>query len=385
MSKSILLTGMNKLQCTRNFHLNQQLKVVPSHYSLYNCLHAMGYKVEQREVVIGENLDRYDHIIVFIAAPKQFAAISVFNGLWAIKARPDCILAFDDWQVKDLFDGTIAAGVDDRLLSEFILTNNKKTVDDIKPRLDDYKSAIETIAKMDNKMLISAFSTSHLEGDFGAHLLFKGTTEYPKDKTFVYNPNPFHRNRKIGDYDHIGLEAPDYITNPLTYGSIDFPPSKQRSFNFASLVQSKTRKWLKVHGFIKNMKDDEIGMIKDWAVDMYGSKAGSQKRLTEDMMCKIFARDWGCLMPGYEHAGSGWWRARPLQAADAGAIIIGEPKELAVYYGAEFYANKFKASTLVDMSDNELLELARDQRDALYKLHPLDKNVQIAEIVRVLS
>ena len=34
----ILITGMNKNQTTKDFYLRQQLKVVPSHYSLIRCL-----------------------------------------------------------------------------------------------------------------------------------------------------------------------------------------------------------------------------------------------------------------------------------------------------------------------------------------------------------
>ena len=48
----ILVTGMNKNQVTESFYLNQQLKVVPSHYSLLRCLRGMGHEVEQRYVKI---------------------------------------------------------------------------------------------------------------------------------------------------------------------------------------------------------------------------------------------------------------------------------------------------------------------------------------------
>ena len=44
----ILITGMNKNQCTEDFYLRQQLQVVPSHYSLLRCLRDMNYEVEQR-------------------------------------------------------------------------------------------------------------------------------------------------------------------------------------------------------------------------------------------------------------------------------------------------------------------------------------------------
>ena len=56
----ILVTGMNKNQVTENFYLRQQLKVVPSHYSLLRCLRDMGHEVEQRIVKVGEDLSEYD-------------------------------------------------------------------------------------------------------------------------------------------------------------------------------------------------------------------------------------------------------------------------------------------------------------------------------------
>lgn len=387
MTKRILITGMNKLQCTRNFHLNQQLKVVPSQYSLYNCLYDMGYDIVQRQVEIGESLDDFDEVICYIAGPRQFAAVSLYNGLWAIHKRPDCVLAFDDWQVPDLYKGLLNCQKTENLTAEFILNNNKKTIDDINPNLDRYLEAVNKVCNKDNRMLISAFDTSHCKGDgYGPHLLFD-EIEYPSELITVYNPNPFHRNRKPGNYAHTGLEAPDYVdlspTNLFADDDEITRPKKRRQFNFASLVQSKTQKWLKSQGFLINKDDDEQGMIGDWKVDMYGSKAESQKRLTEDQMCEVFDKDWGCLMPGYSHAGSGWWRARPLQCADAGSIIIGEKKELEVYYGQDFKYIDLKAKDMIQLSSNELNEIARAQRDALYKLHPLDESVQHEQIKKV--
>ena len=63
----ILVTGMNKNQVTENFYLRQQLKVVPSHYSLLRCLRDMGHEVEQRIVKVGEDLSEYDRVICFLA------------------------------------------------------------------------------------------------------------------------------------------------------------------------------------------------------------------------------------------------------------------------------------------------------------------------------
>lgn len=381
----ILLTGMNKNQCTRKFYLRQQLKVIPSHYSLYNCLVDMGHDVEHRVVEIGEDLSQYDEVIVFIAGPRQLVTTTLFNGLWAISQRPDAILAFDDWQVPELYKGVEKCKDPKELTCDFILNVNKTSADDVAPYLDKYIAAIEQIASKKNRMLISAFQATHLNDadNYGAHLLFD-KIDYPKDRLFVYNPNPYHRNRKPNDYEHEGAEDPHFIPPMFSYDA-ESTPMKDRRFNFASLVQSKTKKWLKKQGFVPSKTDDEAGMIRVWEVDMYGSKADSQKRLTEDEMCKVFATDWGCLMPGYDHAGSGWWRARPLQVADAGAILIGERKELEVYYGKDFPFLDLTAKDLTVMSDDELKHVADAQREALYKIHPLDKNVQQQEIKSALE
>lgn len=383
---TILITGFNKNQCTRQFYLRQQLKVVPSHYSLYNCLTDMGYEVHQRQVTLGEDLSMYDEVIVFIAGPRQLVATTVYEGLYTIAKHPNCILAFDDWQVPDLFKGVAKCdGAPNELFAQFILDVNKKTLEDVKPFETHFMTALNIITSMQNRMLISAFQTGHVKDpeNYGPALLFD-KINYPRDRLFVYNPNPYHRNRKPGDLSHDGKENPHFTSSPFVMESEE-PVVKQRRFNFASLVQSKTQKWLKKQGYTGNPKNDEEGTIGSWPVDLYGSKAETQKRLTEDEMCKIFQRDWACLMPGYEHAGSGWWRARPLQACDAGCILIGERKELAVYYGTGFPFLDLKASDLIDATDDDLNEILMAQQAALHLHHPLDKAVQRAEITAILE
>jgi hypothetical protein len=382
----ILITGFNRNQCTRKFYLRQQLKVVPSHYSLWNCLTAMGHEVDQRQVELGEDLSSYDEIIVFIAGPRQLVATTVFEGLWAISQKPDCILAFDDWQVPDLFKGVAKCdGKRDELFAQFILDVNKKTLEDVEPYEFNFMAALHTITSMKNRMLISAFRTEHVKDpeNYGPHLLFD-KINYPRDRLFVYNPNPYHRNRVWNDEGHEGAEDPTFKPSLLSITASPLP-EKERRFNFASLVQSKTQKWLKKQGYTGNPKNDEQGDIGTWPVDLYGSKADTQKRLTEDSMVQIITRDWGCLMPGYEHAGSGWWRARPLQCADAGSILLGEDKELRVYYGSDYPFFGLKAADLVNATDVELEFIATTQRHCLYEHHPLDKLVQVGELTAILE
>lgn len=381
----ILITGMNKAQCARQFYLRQQLKIVPSHFSIFNCLVDMGHDVEQRVVEIGEDLSEYDEVIVFIAGPRQLVATTVFNGLWAISAKPNCILSFDDWQLPDLFKGIAKCTDWAELTAKFILDVNKKTEEEIIPFKADLLRAANIINDKQNRILITAFNTKHLndENVYGPHLLFD-KIEYPRNKMYVMNPNPYHRNRTWKDIGHDGVENPSFKPSPLSMATEELP-AKRKQFNFASLVQSKTQKWLKKQGYTGNPKNDEQGVINDWQVDLYGSKADTQKRLTEDEMVKVITQDWGCLMPGYAHAGGGWWRARPLQCADANSILIGDEKELRVYYGNDYPYYELTAKDLPNCTNEELKGIALAQKDAIYKLHPLDKEVQKAELQAILS
>jgi hypothetical protein len=89
-------------------------------------------------------------------------------------------------------------------------------------------------------------------------------------------------------------------------------------------------------------------------------------------------------MPGYFHSGSGWWRARPLQVADAGSILVGDPKELMVYYQDSELAS-MKASDIEQMDLDQLTQFAAAQKQALYYTHPLDQSRTREEISEILE
>lgn len=335
--KTILITGMNKAQCTKDFYLQQHLKIVPSHYALVRGLQDMGWNVEQRPVVLGEDLSKYDEVIIYLHNPQGFAGY-VYNGLYAISQRDNAILAFDDWQIDSIYDGV--KKLSDNLFRKYVIDSNISggSEADIKSYESNYRVAIELILAQKNRMMISAFAG----GDLSKLL------DYPKDRLFSYNPNPYHLNR-----------VPTYVN----------PSQKTYEWNFASLVQGKTKKWL------KNQK-------ANWPIHFYGSKKDKQDRLNEGAMCEVYAQQWGCLMPGYYHAGSGWWRARPLQVADAGSILICDNDEGILYSSAHINVT---CELVESLSYDERLKLAAQQRDGLYAKHPLDKSVFKNELNCILE
>jgi len=339
----ILITGMNKQQCTENFYKTSQLKVMPSHVSLIACLRDMGHEVEQRIVTIGEDLSSYDKVICYIHNPSGFAGF-VYNGLYTISSVESerLILAFDDWQTDSIYKGLMALQDETKLFRDFVKNSHNHVPDDVEKYKETFLEALQIIESKSNRMLISAFAGGKLD------LLI----DYPEELMYGFNPNPYHINLQSN-------------FNPLF-------DEKQRVFNYAGLIQDKTKKWI---------KDQNIG---DWELKKYGSRKDGQDRVIEPEMVNIYGQQWGILMPGYFHAGSGWWRARPLQVADAGSILIGDWKEMVLYYDDDELAS-IKAHELTMMSDTQLEDVAAAQKKALYTTHPLDKDIQQEELKKVLT
>jgi hypothetical protein len=361
MSKKILITGMNKAQCTKDFFLNQVLKVVPSHYALIRCLEDLGYEVEQRPTVIGEDLSSYDDVVIYLHSPQSFCQ-NLYTGLYAASTRPDAILAFDDWQVNQIYAGIegILGNLkeeNDAAFREYLieLQDQKYPIEELKKYRSAYAQGAENILRRTNRLLISAFGGGDLS------LLNLG---WQPDRVFAFNPNPYHYNRTPDNNFMSGVAS--------IFGGHVEPTEKIRVWNFASLVQKKTKTWISNHKI-------------EWPIQFYGARLNGEdnnQRLTEDQMCGEFAKQWGCLMPGYFHSGSGWWRARPLQVADVGSILICDHKEGKVY--GEAYT-KVHAHDVEQMDLDQLIQTANWQKECLYDNHPLDKSVTRLEILHVLE
>jgi hypothetical protein len=365
MTKKILITGMNAAQCKRDYFLGQEIKVVPSHYALIRCLTDLGYEVEQRAVNIGESLDQYDEVIVYLHSIQAFCQ-RLWGGLYAISARPNAILAFDDWQVNQIYDSFRNYAEDLRDSPEkafreylFDLYQGKESRDVVIAHRNAYLQAVDIVMAKNNRLLISAFAGGNVD------LL---NLDWQKSSVFTFNPNPYHLNRTPSNNYGEPMNIMSFVEEDVQ------PEDKIRAWNFASLVQNKTGKWLKAQN----------PQSWGWPINYYGQRRGEnkQERLIESEMCKVYNRMWGCLMPGYFHSGSGWWRARPLQVADAGSILVCDDKEGHVY--GEAYVS-VKAAHVEQMDMTQLTSLALRQRECLYDKHPLNKQVTRNELMKALE
>jgi hypothetical protein len=359
----ILITGMNRNQCTRDYYRTQELQVVASHYSLIRCLEDMGWTVEQREVELGEDLSSYDEVVIYVHNLQGYAHC-LYSGLYAVSARPDAILAFDDWQVREMmlslsnFIRYVEEDRDYRVLKDYIIDiqMTKRSKEQLRPFVPDYVRGCEVVLRRNNRLLLSAFAG----GD-----LTKMNLGWDMSRVYAFNPNPYHLNRQPSN--SFGSDNP---LMSLAYRDYR-PEEKVREWNFASLLHNKTKTWLKRQGC-------------SWPVNMFGQRKGETRtaRITEDDMCQIYNIQWGCLMPGYPHAGSGWWRARPLQVADAGSVLVCDDDEGRIL--GEPYVG-VRARDVEQMDTGQLTALARLQKEALYDRHPLDREVTKRELSSILE
>lgn len=361
--KKILITGFNAEQNQRDYFLKKQLKILNSHYSLIRCLEDMGYEVEQRHVEHGEDISHYDDVIVYLHSIQSFCQ-RLFTGLYAVASRPDCILAFDDWQVDQVF-GSFTAYEDqlinnpEKAFREYLLElyAGKESREFIESHRQTYIDAVKIINAKKNRLLICAFA--------GGDPKLLGLDW--QGEMFTYNPNPYNLNR--GPHNNYGEEGGSLEL--FLGGQKASFEEKERAWVFSSLIQLKTQKWLKLQN-------------PTWEVKSYGAKRGKYKseRVTEPEMCKVYDKNWGCLMPEYYHAGSGWWRSRVQQVADVESILLCSDKEGAIY-GEEFVGNTIEM--IENMTFDELKSKALKQKQCLYDNHPLDKATQRKEVQEVLD
>ena len=164
----ILVTGMNKNQVTENFYLRQQLKVVPSHYSLLRCLRDMGHEVEQRIVKVGEDLSEYDRVICFLASPTQRLQLTFYNGLWSIFNidKSKLILAFDDWKCPWIFKDIQKTNNKEGLLKDFLIGQNvtdpQISKEFLEPYVDQLLEAVHFLDTKEAPVLLSVFATGDM-------------------------------------------------------------------------------------------------------------------------------------------------------------------------------------------------------------------------------
>ncbi len=332
----ILITGLTPLQCKEDYYLEQQLKVVPSEQALTRILRELGHEVEQRAVQWGEDLDGYDKVITFLCGTDSFVVRHIAGALWTLYNRPDGGVALDDYQCsRTLRDGN------QRPHAKWKDTFKQLTNLDVSNR--ELFDSVHFDWMKNKKVLIPAF----YGGDHNK-LFTKAKRRHGEWFTeqnlqiFGYYPDPW-------------LEA---------RGPVGEIPSE------------KDLEWV-VAGLSKENRAAASKWNPTLPVIELGGKGENGVRMVEPEAIEWFSTKWLHCIPSYDHKGSGWWRSRPVQLANAGVVSYCHPEE-AVLYGPSWVIDD--PLELEALSATELQELAIKQSNDFFVHQPQDKQRPVDDL-----
>lgn len=324
----VLVTGITPLHCTEDYYLQQQLKVVPSEAALIPILRELGHTVEQRPVAWGEDLDSYDKIITYVGGTDSFIAQHTPGALWTLK-RKDTLLAFDDWQTdRSIQDGTWKGHA--KWKENFV--KQMKGVEEHRDEIDE----LHFDWCKDRRILSPMFSNGNMD------LLFAKT------------------RRKKGDWlAEQSITIHGFDPNPWLPGRV---PESQVD------LMDRKMEWI-VAGLNQQSRSYMNKFKPNKPVIELGGRGANGVRMTEPEAIEWFGNYWLHGMPGYSHAGSGWWRSRPSQLAGHGVVTYCDPKEGEVY-GPSWVIDDPVA--LEDATPTELMHLGQQQAAEFFERHPID-------------
>ena len=319
----ILVSGATGIQVGREPIMNY----VSFHPLFVKILRELGHEVDNRPVVIGEDLSKYDRLVIASAPIASMGARWTYSALWAMSwwDRVPVGSLIDDWDARPIGSSIriAASGAWNRLF---------RTLEtEMVPRFDK-----EWVEEEENQAVLKK-TVRRLRRD------------YPQTIApfFKWGDNP----------------AAIFGSAPLPFREIAAvdPSPIQTNFTIEPVADSeKKRQWI-----MATLRDwswwyDPLKL--EWPIINFGHLKSKQPRIDESQVVKQYAESWGVLVPKYPHAGHGWWRTRVVFAALAGAISMADRRD--------FIADKEDSrilcpdpKKLFDMSDAELAEY-RDKQAA---------------------
>jgi hypothetical protein len=356
----ILLTGFTRIQA--NDTDRTHLKYVSNPQYLYKALRAAGADVDWRPAVPGEDLSGYDGLIIGLQSTSSLGSKHAFGALWCVLQNMPKMFLFDDWNVRGVVsDLARTVGKPKSVFFKEMLPRTYR--DSAQRAVDELMAAVNYLGgKQWNEPSLGSFY------DWGDHAKYKEGT--PIGELLTFDPSCYQV---------------DYGIKPAA--------DKERKWVLASLGDHT--KWM-----------GRLGLT--WEIVHFGNrkleKEGIATRLTEEQLMRVYERCWGVLSPKYNHAGSGWWRARFEFAAQAGCILLADAEEVGAlgpaYTRAPRDIEGEDEGTLMSIaedqaaalgkyrwSEDKLVGFARDLLSRLrdQKVHPILADAQICEAARKMA
>lgn len=318
--KKILITGINTTQAVAS--TKSRLGLINGSYALRDAITRAGWDVDQRKLVPGEDLSKYDLGLVFLSPIGGFTSGFILGAFYALNhffQRGRLIVALDDWQSANIVNSI-----------RYQLRDPKKNL------IRNFWQDWEAWAKYHDQTVAGMRAASDEEKKWPFPLIAP-TFGAKGDLTDLHVPNPTRQ---------LCFDPSEHFDN--CYETSSLPKSKK--WIYSSLVNRT--KWLQ-------------GTPLKWQVDAFGNKASGHAKVKEiELINKYYAESWGVLSPPTGHKTGLWWRSRYQFAAEAGAVLAGDPRETS-FIGSSY--NKSPVE-IEQMSERELKKLVQDQREQYYAM-----------------
>lgn len=318
---TLLLTGSTAMQVGSR---KTQMGILTSMACWKTAFEEMGYDVDWRIVIPGEDISRYDVVACSLNKPNVRSASYVDGVVWSLAQRRDALIMVDDWQVSGVVsDFKSASATEERFFRLRVDENGKAT----KYSTDNRKTREVILRKA----------------------VALGNSTWPH---VVVPPI-------IGDGNVGLLNLPGYV--------IPIDPT-QFARRYEAVVAKKKLRWVQASLL------EKPAPRTSWPLVSYGWRNASkgqggygknaQERIKEEDLMKVYCESWGILSPAHPHAGSGWWRVRYLMSADACCVLSADPKEAACLGEPYLTAAGDEGIKLVEsLTSGKLRRLAIDQRE----------------------
>lgn len=275
-------------------------------------LRTLGFHVDWRPVIPGEDLSEYHKVVAYMAPPTAMSAMWIYGFLWTVYARKDAMLGADDWQMTGMHKAFKQMAIEPYKALWGRL--ERPGQDEGAAFQDELLEAIDELAK-------ETWSRTLL-----APIMVGGDPEklkLPVSQYATFDPSGFWKLK-------------------YAVASLKMLSGAEKKWTFASLLRKD--KWL---------KEQQL----TWPVEYFGNRSLKQPRVSELEILQRYKINIGTLSPSHDLRGCGWWRARYVLSAMAGSVLAGDPAELLVL--GQMYNHTPKE--IEDLSDGDRADVGLAQ------------------------
>lgn len=337
----ILFTGSTAKQTDDLAWQRARVKRIDDSSIICNSLRKQGYTVDRKKIKWGEDLSEYDLAIVGMGCfgSNNYSG-DIFNSIYALQQIPNSLVFYEDWKIESnisSFNGMLKKGILEKAVAKK-WSNGDYFYGGVDNPNFDIEACKQVLLNLSNGFydaLIPAF-------DWGNKDIVR---KIIKSKN-IYN-----------------LDLTPYVIENWEINIKPEPQEKKKEYMLASLVDHS--RWVKKSGV-------------RWKVIYYGAKSikDSIKLDSETDVYNECGKYWGILCPEYPHSGSGWFRIRYIYSALQRSIIYASLNDL--------MALGITWKRLENLSDDELIEYANEQRKAIFA-HSWNKEKFDNEIVKIVN